>query len=76
MKKEHGNVKHGIFIRGAKPSPEMRAKIGAAVRRHWELFRTRSDRVSVAKKRSEEITKWVQDELAAVRKTLAERDRS
>lgn len=73
--KEHGNVKHGLFIRGAKQSPEIRAKIAASVKRHWDTYHTRSASLMASRKRSEEVTQWVQDELAAVRKILAERDR-
>lgn len=73
--REHGNVKHGLFIRGMKQSPEMRAKIMAGVKRHWDTYRTRSASLMASRKRSDEVTQWVQDELAAVRKTLAERDR-
>ena len=54
---------NGLFINGKHPSPEMRAKISAGLRRHW-LQRERSARIAAEEARAER-------NLEAVRKQLA-----
>ena len=53
----------GLFITGKHPSPEMRAKISAGLRRHW-LQRERSAKIAAEEARAER-------NLEAVRKLLA-----
>lgn len=74
-KRENGNVKHGLFIRGAKQSPEIRAKIMASVKRHWETYKTREASLIARDKKSKEVDAWIKEELATVRKKLAKRGR-
>lgn len=58
----------GLFTRGERHSDEMKAKIRKAVARHWATTRKRSDNAVAAAKKEEEIDKWLQGELAELRR--------
>jgi hypothetical protein len=57
---------NGLFIKGKHPSPEMRAKISAGLRRHW-LQRERSARIAAEEARAERNLEAVRKQLAVLR---------